>query len=130
VPGMGGSIKLFCQHPQIARPEHLSPISGLRPICKEQRRDLLSRSATIVLVPLTWKYTAKQGQYLAFIYSYTKIHGCAPAEAEIQRYFRVTPPSVHQMILTLERHGLITRAPGVARSIRLAVPATELPPLE
>jgi DNA-binding MarR family transcriptional regulator len=46
---------------------------------------------------------------LAFIYYYTKVHGVAPAEAEIQRYFEVTPPSVHQMILTLERLGLITR---------------------
>jgi repressor LexA len=60
-------------------------------------------------VPPTRKYTHKQGQYLAFIYYYTKVHGVAPAEAEIQRYFEVTPPSVHQMILTLERLGLITR---------------------
>ena len=33
----------------------------------------------------------------------------APAEAELQRHFRVTPPSVHQMVLTLERAGLIQR---------------------
>jgi Mn-dependent DtxR family transcriptional regulator len=84
----------------------------------------------MVRVPPTWKYTAKQGQYLAFIYHYTKIHRIAPAEAEIQRYFNVSPPSVHQMILTLEQRGLITRTPGVARSIRLTVPGTELPDLE
>ncbi len=42
------------------------------------------------------KYTKKQGQYLAFIYYYTKIHGYPPAEADLQRYFKVSPPSVHQ----------------------------------
>jgi repressor LexA len=84
----------------------------------------------MVRVPPVPKYSHKQGQYLAFIHYYTKIHGVAPAEAEIQRYFGVTPPSVHQMILTLERRGLITRTPSAARSIRLALPATELPELE
>ena len=39
------------------------------------------------------KYTDKQGQYLAFIYYYTKIHGIGPAESEMQRYFDVTPPA-------------------------------------
>lgn len=48
-------------------------------------------------------YTQTQGQYLAFIYYYTKIHGCAPAEADMQKYFDVSPPSVHQMVLTLEK---------------------------
>ncbi|HWR50336.1 MAG TPA: hypothetical protein VN428_04475 [Bryobacteraceae bacterium] len=76
------------------------------------------------------KYTHKQGQYLAFIYYYTKIHGAPPAEAEMQRYFSVTPPTVHQMILSLEERRLITRMPGVARSIRLTLPRTELPDLE
>jgi Mn-dependent DtxR family transcriptional regulator len=51
-----------------------------------------------------------------FIY-YSKIHGCAPSEAEMQQYFRVSPPSVHQMILKLETCGLIERTPGQARSI-------------
>jgi repressor LexA len=46
-------------------------------------------------------FTAKQGQYLAFIYYYTRIHGTPPAEADFQRFFRVTPPVVHQMIKTL-----------------------------
>jgi Mn-dependent DtxR family transcriptional regulator len=55
------------------------------------------------------RYTEKQGQYLAFIYYYTKIHGVAPAEAEMQRYFGVTPPAVHQMVLSLERKGMGNR---------------------
>jgi hypothetical protein len=47
--------------------------------------------------------TRLQGQYLAFIHTYTKVHRIAPAESDMQHYFRVTPPSVHQMVLTLER---------------------------
>jgi repressor LexA len=76
------------------------------------------------------RVTAKQGQYLAFIYYYGKIHGVAPAEADFQRYFRVSPPVVHQMILTLEARGLIDREPGKARSIKLRLTRAELPDLE
>ena len=64
-------------------------------------------------------FTPKQGQYLAFIYAYTRLHRRPPAEADIQLYFRVSPPSAHQMILTLERAGLIRRQPRVARSIEM-----------
>ena len=75
-------------------------------------------------------FTAKQGQYLAFIYHYTKIHRQAPAELDLQRFFRVSPPAVHDMIKTLERNGLIERTPGMARSIRLCVRPENLPRLE
>jgi len=75
------------------------------------------------------RYTLKQGRYLAFIYYYTKLHGVPPAEADMQAYFRVTPPSVHQMILTLEANGFIERTPGKARSIRLLISGQELPDL-
>jgi SOS-response transcriptional repressor LexA len=64
-------------------------------------------------------FTAKQSQYLAFIYYYSKIHGIPPAEADFRRFFRITPPVVHQMIKTLHAHGFIDREPGKARSIRL-----------
>ena len=75
-------------------------------------------------------YTRKQGQYLAFIYYYTKINGRAPAEGDMQRYFKTTPPTVHQMVLTLERKGFIEREAGMARSIRVLVRPEELPDLE
>ena len=75
-------------------------------------------------------FTAKQGQYLAFIYNYTKIHGQPPAESDLERYFRVSPPAIHEMIKTLERNGLIARIPGKARSIRLCVQPKYLPRLE
>jgi len=75
-------------------------------------------------------YTDKQGQYLAFIYYYTKVNGRAPSEADMQKYFGVTPPSVHQMVVTLEANGLIERVPGQGRSVRLLVPREGLPDLE
>jgi Mn-dependent DtxR family transcriptional regulator len=76
------------------------------------------------------RFTEKQGQYLAFIYYSTKIQKQPPSEAEMQRYFSVTPPAVHQMVLALERGGLIERTPGKPRSIKLLLPRCELPDLE
>lgn len=76
------------------------------------------------------RYTPKQGQYLAFIFYYTKLHGRAPSEADIQGYFKVSPPTVHQMILSLERQRCIERAPGQARSIRLLLTREHLPDLD
>jgi len=75
-------------------------------------------------------YTDKQGQYLAFIYYYTKINRRAPAEADMERYFRVTPPSVHQMVLTRESKRLIERTRGMGLSIRLLIQREDLPDLE
>ena len=76
------------------------------------------------------RFTPRQGQYLAYLYWYRKLHRRSPAESEIREYFRVSPPSVHQMIVKLEENGLITREPGVARSVRVLVPRSELPELE
>jgi len=76
------------------------------------------------------KFTKLQGQYLAFIVAYGKLNRRAPAEADFQRYFEVTPPSVHSMIVTLERRGFIRRIPGRARSIEVLVPLNEVPPLD
>jgi Mn-dependent DtxR family transcriptional regulator len=75
------------------------------------------------------RFTALQGQYLAFIHYYTKVNRCPPAEADIQRYFGVTPPSVHQMLLRLEQQGLISRIPGRARSTGVLLPEEEIPRL-
>jgi DNA-binding MarR family transcriptional regulator len=75
-------------------------------------------------------FTPRQGQYLAFIHAYTLVLGRAPGRADIQHFFRITPPSVHQMLLTLERDGLIRRQKGVARSIQLLVNPSDLPQLQ
>jgi DNA-binding MarR family transcriptional regulator len=75
-------------------------------------------------------YTPRQGQFLAFIYYYTKLNGIPPAETDMGRYFRVSPPAIHEMVKTLERRGYITREPGMPRTIRLLLPREELPDLE
>jgi DNA-binding MarR family transcriptional regulator len=75
-------------------------------------------------------YTERQGQFLAYIHQYSILNGCAPAEADMQRFFQITPPSVHSMVLTLDRRGLIRRVPGQARSITLIVSPESLPPLK
>ena len=74
-------------------------------------------------------YTPRQGQFLAFIYYYTKLNDQPPAESDMQRYFKVTAPAVHQMVVTLEKRGFIERVPGQARSIRLLLSRNELPDL-
>ena len=78
----------------------------------------------------TKPFTNKQGQYLAFIYYYSKVNGQPPAEADMQRYFRVSLPSVHQMVLNLEANGFIQRTPGQGRSIRLLLARQDIPDLE
>ncbi len=75
-------------------------------------------------------FTKLQGQYLAFIDAYTKVNGRAPAEADMQRYFEVTPPVVHQMVMNLHRLGLVSRSPGAARSLRVEIPQEDIPRLE
>jgi Mn-dependent DtxR family transcriptional regulator len=81
----------------------------------------VSRSATT--------FTPKQGQYLAYIHLYTRLHRRPPAETDMQEYFRVSPPSVHQMVLTLERAGFIRRRPRTPRSIEVLIDPKQLPEL-
>jgi len=76
------------------------------------------------------RLTEKQGHYLAFIHTYSHMFGQPPAEADIQRHFQTTPPSVHQMIVNLDRAGLISRKPGAPRSIELLVAPDQLPILK
>ncbi len=76
------------------------------------------------------EFTPRQGQFLAFIHLYRKLHRRGPAETDLRAFFRVTPPPVHGMVVKLEELGLVTREPGVARSIRIAVPVEQLPELE
>ena len=69
-------------------------------------------------------FTDKQGQYLAFIYAYSRIFRHPPAEADMQRHFQVSPPSVHQMVLTLEQArekiaALAESVPEAAADVRL-----------
>jgi repressor LexA len=72
-------------------------------------------------------FTVRQGEYLAFIHSYTTKVGVSPSFEDIARHFGTAPPNVNGMIKTLERRGLLSRSPGVARSLRVLVPAELLP---
>jgi hypothetical protein len=73
-------------------------------------------------------FTPTQGRYLAFIHAYTARHGYPPSEAEIAAALLISPPAVNQMVMMLEKKGLISRRPGTPRSIRVLVPESELPP--
>jgi Mn-dependent DtxR family transcriptional regulator len=75
-------------------------------------------------------YSEKEGQYLAFIFYYTKINGISPAHMDFQRFFRVSPPTVQQTILQLEKKGLISRIPNTPRSIVIKLPDHEVPALK
>jgi repressor LexA len=72
-------------------------------------------------------FTVRQGEYLAFIHSYATKVGVSPSFEDIARHFGTAPPNVNGMIKTLERRGLLSRSPGVARSLRVLVPAELLP---
>ncbi|HLG17046.1 MAG TPA: SOS response transcriptional repressor [Blastocatellia bacterium] len=74
--------------------------------------------------------TERQAQFLAYIFQYTLVNGRAPAEVDMERFFQITPPSVHSMVLTLERRGFIQRVPGQARSITVIIPPESLPLLK
>jgi DNA-binding transcriptional regulator YdaS (Cro superfamily) len=72
--------------------------------------------------------TPTQGRYLAYIHAYTEGFGLPPAESEIADAIGVSPPSVNQMMKTLEKKGLIRRQPGVPRSIEILIARDALPP--
>lgn len=77
----------------------------------------------------TLGYTELQGRYLSFIFYYQKLHGRPPAESDLQRYFQVSPPTVHAMLKTLQQRRYIARTAGAARSIELLVPPEAIPAL-
>src|SRR3954453_15428123 len=72
----------------------------------------MDRACGVRQPPTAPGFTERQGQYLAFIDAYTRVRGRPPAEADLQHHFGVSAPSVHQMVVTLERAGLIRRQSG------------------
>jgi DNA-binding MarR family transcriptional regulator len=75
-------------------------------------------------------FTPLQGQYLAFIHAYTLVNGRPPAEHEMMRFFQVTPPTVHRMVVTLEEAGWISRQPGRPGSTTVLLHENDLPRLK
>jgi len=76
------------------------------------------------------RVTHRQGQYLAYIYFYTKVHRIPPSENEIAAFFGVEGPTAHQMILTLAAKGLLSRTPGRPRTLRVLLPREEISELD
>ena len=70
--------------------------------------------------------TRRQSEYLPFISKYIQRFGIAPAEADVQRHFLVSAPTVNQMMQMLERRGFITRQPGIPRSTRVCLDVSAL----
>ena len=77
---------------------------------------------------MTAPFTETQGQYLAFIYTYTKLHRRPPAEADFQAFFQVMPPTAHRMIVVYGAR-LDPPTAGAPRSIEVLVPPDQIPPL-
>lgn len=69
-----------------------------------------------------------RGCNLAFIHVYALLNSRPLAEGDMQRFFRVSGPAVHQMPLDFGR-ARISRQPGPPRSIRLRLPRTQSPEL-
>jgi hypothetical protein len=76
--------------------------------------------------------TRRQGQFLAFIREYMMRNeaGVAPTHAALQKFFKLTAPSVNSMLIRLERRGFIRRIPHQARGIELAIEPGLIPPLD
>src|SRR3954464_11600949 len=90
----------------------------------------MDRACGVRQPPTAPGFTAGGGRYRAFIGAYTRVTGPPPAEADLQRHFGVSAPSVHQMVVTLERAGLIRRRSGAGRSIEVLVDPRCLPLLQ
>jgi len=73
------------------------------------------------------KFTQRQGQYLAYIFYYSRINRRAPAEVDIQNYFKVSSASTHQMLRALAAKKLIKKEPGKSRSVTVLIPQSQLP---
>ena len=75
-------------------------------------------------------FTEKQGQYLTYIYFYTKINFRPPAQRDIENYFQVSAASVHSMIKTLKSKKLLSSKQGKPRSLKLLIGKKSLPKLK
>ena len=82
--------------------------------------------------PPAGRPTRQQGQFLGFIREYMMRNqaGVAPSQADLQRFFNLTAPSVNSMLVRLEKLGFIRRIPGKARSIELVIDPGLIPPLD
>ena len=99
---------------------------GPRSVWTEQLRNAsVSGLSQNDLGPIRIIKNPKQGSTLP----YPTLYPTAPQTPGGIRHASVSPPSVHQMLLSLERAGLIKRQPRTPRSIELLVDPKNLPEL-
>jgi repressor LexA len=75
------------------------------------------------------KFTLKQGQYLAFIYYFSKVNGVSPNENDFKKYFNSSLSAVRRMILNLENRKLILHRNNPF-CIKLCLNRSEIPDLK
>ena len=80
--------------------------------------------------PVPRRPTRKQGQLLAYVYWYTKVHRIPPSENEVADFLAIRGPSAHRMIVHLAEKGFLARTPGEPRTLKVLLPREELPDLE
>jgi repressor LexA len=73
------------------------------------------------------RLTRKQGQLVAYAYSYTKVHPVPPSENKIAAFLGVHGPPAHQMFLRFGARGILARTPGQPQTIRVLLPRQEIP---
>lgn len=78
----------------------------------------------------TYRLSRSQGQLVAYVYWYTKVHRVPPSENEIADFLGVRGPSAHSMILRLDARGILSRRAGQPRTIRVLLPREKIPELE
>ncbi len=133
IPLVEDIIEFFCDEYDLV-PEYLTFVPQKKQAAEERSKSAKAeptgKKSSTKTPSQKPSFTHRQGQFLAFIYLYTKLNRRAPAESDLQRYFGVTPPAVHGMVMKLAELGLITKEPGVARSIRINIPVEQIPTLD
>lgn len=104
--------------------------SGPQDPLLESSTDAFTTRRTAVGKQATGRLSKSQGQLIAYVYWYTKVHRMPPSENEIAEFLGVRGPSAHAMIVRLGTRGILTRRPGEPRAIRGFVPRDEIPDLE
>ncbi len=96
----------------------------------ESATDRLATRGTIAREQASGRLSKTQGQLVAFVYWYTKVHRVPPAENEIADFLGVRGPSAHAMIVRLAEKKVLSRRPGEPRTLTVLLPREEIPELE
>lgn len=96
----------------------------------EGAADIVAKGRTAVPEQATGRLSKSQGQLVAYVYWYTKVHRMPPSENEIAEFLGVRGPSAHSMIVRLGSRGVLSRRPGEPRTIRILLPRDKIPDLE